>query len=151
MAIEPYTKERQVGTRREKPRKGITARRRAQRARKAVGRKQAIRAEVMDLDGTCRWAGCEVPELGFWGEQEAAHYKAAGRGGDPTLRRYTTANLMRMCKWHHRGPHGLHSGRAKVVLTDAELGTRGPIECYVLERGEGGRWLYVGTSYPRRK
>ena len=145
-----YSKADQAGTRREKPRKGPTARRRAQKARKAIPRKQATRTQVMDEDARCRWAACEVPETSFWGEQEAAHYKAVGRGGDPQLKRYTVENLIRLCKWHHRGPHGLHSGRAKVVPQDETLQMRGPVDCYVLERGEGGKWLYVGTSVPQK-
>lgn len=123
--------------------RGVTARRRASKARRRLQDEQAIKRQVKALDGNrCRWPGCEVPQGWLWGGLEVAHYRAAGMGGDPKLRRCTLENQLALCHWHHRGPRGLHSGLSKIEpLTEA--GTRGPVACY--ERGH-----FVGETSPPR-
>jgi hypothetical protein len=133
------------------PKVGPTARRRAQKARVVTLAERAVKSLVKDMDGRrCRWPDCEVPPLSFWGQLQAAHYKAEGMGGDPNLVRCTVDNMLAACRWHHRGPRGLHSGLAKMEpLT--ELGTRGPVQFSVMERGEGGRWSVIGVTSPPKE
>lgn len=133
------------------PRKGITAKLRAKKAAVTVLAERAIKSLVKDMDGRmCRWPDCQVPPDGFWGRLEAAHYRAEGMGGDPSLERCTVNNLIACCLWHHQGPRGLHSGLAKMEpLTDQ--GTRGPVAFHQLEKGEAGRWYQVGITEPQQR
>jgi hypothetical protein len=122
----------------------------AKKARALIGVKRAQRERILALDGyTCRWPECEVPRDSYWGALEAMHVKAAGMGGDPTLERYTDENLLTGCRWHHRGPRGLHSGFAKMELVSETEGARGWVEFYQMVRGEGGLWTHIGTTRGR--
>jgi hypothetical protein len=150
-----YSKADQLGgwsrtkKREAKPAKGPTAKARAKKGRTIVQAERAIKTQAKYLDGyRCRWPDCDVPPDRYWGGIEAAHYEAEGMGGDPTLIRCTVENLIALCRFHHRGPRGIDgSGLAKLVpTTDQKM--RGPVECYVQERGESGRWLLVGVTSP---
>lgn len=131
--------------------KGPTAKRRAKKRRQLVKVSRPIRDHVLALDGErCRWPECETTGLStYWGALEAAHYEAAGMGGDPLLVRYTPENLLTLCRWHHRGPHGLHSGDAKMEALDPVRGMRGPVEFFKAE-GVAHRWYSAGVTEPPR-
>jgi hypothetical protein len=128
--------------------KGPTAKRRERKHLAAVRISSKTKREVRALDGDrCRWPECEVPPNSFWGSLEVAHYRAAGMGGDPQQIRTTPAGLLCLCRWHHQGPHGLHSGDAKLEPLTTR-GMRGPVACYQRERGEGKKWFVVGVTKP---
>lgn len=130
--------------------KGVTARRRATKARASGKAEKRIREEVRALDGSrCRVPDCDIPPDSYWGAIEVAHYKAAGMGGDPELDRYTRENLICICRWHHVGPHGLHSGKFQMRPLDPVRGMRGLVEFRKRERGKG-RWYSVGVTEPPR-
>ena len=127
-----------------KPRRSVKTRR-ANKARHNAQKARRIKAAVKVADGgTCRWAGCETPPDTFWGQLEVAHLQAAGMGGDPQLRRMVPENLITLCRWHHQGPHGLHSGQATIDPV-TEQGTRGPVFCLRLVDSQ---WVMVGFSRP---
>lgn len=128
--------------------KGPQARRRASKARRTFAAEQAVKRRVIALDGHhCRYPHCEVPPTAYWGGLEAAHYKAAGAGGNPSLSRCTEQNLICACQWHHRGPRGLHSPYARMTPRDETLGMRGVVVFERRERREGD-WIYVGETAP---
>lgn len=132
----------------ERGKKGPTAQRRSQKARKVLLSERAIKAEAKRLDAyRCRWPDCEVPQGTFWGQIDPAHVQAEGMGGDPTLQRTTLENILAVCRWHHRGPRSLHSGHLKVEKLTPQ-GTRGPMACYELQPGESGKWALVGIGVP---
>lgn len=127
---------------------GPIKKRRAKKARAIRSAEKAVKDTVKQLDQRCRWPECEVPENTFWGRQEAAHWKAAGMGGDPLLLRTTLHTCLRICRWHHQGPRGLHSPFAKMKPVDPVLGTRGEVEFFT--RARGGKWNYAGSTHPPR-
>ena len=129
--------------------KGPQGRERHQKKLAQARTKAQIREHVRELDGYhCRWPDCQTPQDSFWGAIDVAHYRAEGAGGDPLLSRYTPENLVCLCKFHHAGPRGLHSGLARMEPLDAELGMRGSVMCLRLETGESGKWLVVGITSP---
>lgn len=128
--------------------KGITATVRAKKSYVIVQAEREVKALVKALDGErCRWPECEVPPDTFWGALESAHFRAEGMGGDPTLERCTPENLCCLCKFHHVGPFGLHSGLAKMEPLTS-LGMRGPVQFSRMEKGESGKWYVVGVTEP---
>lgn len=127
---------------------GPTATRRAQKQRGIVKAEDIVKDEVKRLDGyLCRWPGC-YPSLIGTGLLEAAHFKAEGMGGDPTLARCTVENMLALCRYHHRGPKGLHSGLARMRPLDDALGMRGPVEFSAQVPGEAGKFYVVGVTSP---
>jgi hypothetical protein len=128
--------------------KGPTAKRRASKARRVLKAEQAVKRDVLALDGhRCRWPGCDVPRTAYWGGLEAAHYKAEGIGGDPNLVRCTPENLLAVCQWHHQGPRGLHSPYASMKPRDETLGMRGRVAFYRRTKRDGP-WYFVGETAP---
>jgi len=127
----------------------VEQKRRAKKARTVRSAEKAVKDTVKALDQGCRWPNCDVPPDLFWGRLEAAHYRAEGMGGDPTLERCTLENLLGMCKFHHRGPRGLHSPFAKMQPVDPVLGTRGEVEFFTRERG--GKWNWAGSTTPPKE
>jgi hypothetical protein len=131
--------------------KGPVARARHRKRLAHVQAKRTIKAEVRVLDeNRCRWPECDAPPESFWGQIDVAHYKADGMGGDPSLERMTPDNLLLLCKFHHVGPRGLHSGLARMEAL-SEDGMRGPVMFLRLERGESGRWLLAGITEPPKE
>lgn len=134
---------------RRRGKKGTTAKKRAVKSRKVQLAERAVKTEAKLLDGwRCRFPECEVPKGTFWGQIDAAHFKAEGSGGDPNLVRCTLENLAAVCRWHHRGPRSMHSGHVKPVpLTSA--GARGPVDWQVLDdTNDSGKWRSAGITAP---
>ena len=129
---------------------GPTAQRRHHKRLQRDRAERSHKADVRARDVSCRWPGCETPADYFWGAPEVAHVNHKGAGGDPLLLRSKVEGLLLMCRWHHRGPRGLHSGLAKMVLL-TEAGTAGPVEFYQMLKGEAGVWVLVGVSEPPKQ
>lgn len=111
-------------------------------ARKA--REMSVKKAIRVRDGIgCRWPGCEFWTQGY--RVEGAHLDAKGLGGDPTLARTTSANLIRLCIRHHQGPYSLHSGDLRVVVLTTD-GANGPCEFQVRNPKVEGGWETVGAE-----
>lgn len=122
--------------------KGTIARLRAKKARRIAQDERVVKRAVRVDDGEqCRYPGCDVPRTSFWGQIDVAHYRAEGMGGDPQLRRCKPENLICLCKFHHTGPRGLHSGLLKMKPWTSR-GMRGRVDFY--ERGQ-----FIGATSPK--
>jgi hypothetical protein len=120
---------------------GPTAQRRAVKASLIVDAERLVKMHVKSLDGwRCRWPGCDHEIM-----LEAAHWKAEGMGGDPTLQRCTLENLICCCHWHHQQ---MHLGLASMRPVDEALGMRGPVEFSEAIPGKSGRMAIVGITKP---
>lgn len=86
---------------------------------------EAIKRQVKARDGwACRWPHCEYASATSL--LEAAHIKASGMGGDPTLQRMTPENLIAICDLHHRrAPQNLHNGGLRIEPLTRD-GANGP-------------------------
>ena len=143
MAIEPITRahsaRRPAGNRRQSAK---TVRRKQQLAR--IHAERDAKAEVRERDQTCRWPGCDCQrpwgyaQGALWMRQlEVAHLVDKGMGGDKRQIRTQRKLMILICGWRHRGNFSLHSKRARIVPVNAEKGTDGLCEFFVMRKKDG--------------
>lgn len=109
-------------------------------ARKAA--KMDVQKQLRIRDGLgCSWPGCELWKRGY--RVEAANIDHAGMGGDPSLSRMVTSNLIRICYPHHQGVCSLHSGDLKIVPLTSK-GTDGPCEFFRRDPKAPNGWAMEG-------
>jgi hypothetical protein len=99
---------------------------RTEAKREADKVKQRIIRAVKKRDRhRCRVPGCTMQRW-YKFVLDAAHIRPAGMGGNPTLSRFTTENMVSVCRYHHKMAFSLHSGHIK-PRPETDKGANGPI------------------------
>lgn len=122
----------------ERPKKGVTARRRASKSRARKAAELEHMRQVRSEDGHCRFprCGCVAESVrghlwSIWLKPEVAHTTHRGMAGNPAGDRSQPERLITVCNWRHKIAKFSIDKKTLRVEPLTDRGLRGPVQWWI--------------------